>query len=107
MQLPGPIGRPGCWNQHRPATSSDIRESARHLLDMLNIQEHRQLKSGDRVLIERAVRLEVLQKRKWSVDLIVAMARGIHRHSRLHACLPGLSAKVMTDCLRSLNDAAL
>jgi DNA-binding HxlR family transcriptional regulator len=30
------------------------------------------------------------------------MARGSRRYSRLHACLPGVSKKVMTDCLRSL-----
>ena len=30
------------------------------------------------------------------------MARGIRRPSRLHGCLPGISKKVMTDCLRGL-----
>jgi DNA-binding HxlR family transcriptional regulator len=64
--------------------------------------DSRRLKTSDRVLIERAISgLDVLQG-KWKVDLIVAMARGGRRHSRLRACLPGVSKKVMTDCLRGL-----
>jgi DNA-binding HxlR family transcriptional regulator len=64
--------------------------------------DRRRLKTSDRVLIDRATRgFEVLQG-KWKVHLIVAMARGIRRPSRLHACLPGISKKVMTDCLRGL-----
>ena len=64
--------------------------------------DRRRLKTSDRVLIARATRgFEVLQG-KWKVHLIVAMARGIRRRSRLHACLPGISKKVMTDCLRGL-----
>jgi DNA-binding HxlR family transcriptional regulator len=60
------------------------------------------LETSDRVLIDRATRgFEVLQG-KWKVHLIVAMARGIRRRSRLHASLPDISKKVMTDCLRSL-----
>jgi DNA-binding HxlR family transcriptional regulator len=62
----------------------------------------RRLKSSDRVLIERATRgCDVLQG-KWKVHLIVAMARGVRRRSHLHNCLPGISKKVMTDCLRNL-----
>ena len=64
--------------------------------------DRRRLKTSDRLLIERATRgFEVLQG-KWKVHLIVAMARGVRRPSRLHGCLPGISKKVMTDCLRSL-----
>jgi DNA-binding HxlR family transcriptional regulator len=64
--------------------------------------ELRRLPAGDRDLIERAnVGLEALQG-KWKLHLIVTMARGIRRHSRLLDCLPGASKKVMTDCLRSL-----
>ena len=56
----------------------------------------------DLELIERVDRsLEVLQG-KWKVHLLFHMARGIHRHSRLLACLPGVSKKVMTDSLRVL-----
>jgi DNA-binding HxlR family transcriptional regulator len=64
--------------------------------------DRRRLKTSDRVLIDRATRgFDVLQG-KWKVNLIVAMARGIRRPSRLHGCLPGISKKVMTDCLRGL-----
>jgi DNA-binding HxlR family transcriptional regulator len=57
---------------------------------------------ADLELIERVDRsLEVLQG-KWKVHLLFHMARGIHRHSRLLACLPGVSKKVMTDALRVL-----
>ncbi len=62
----------------------------------------RRLKISDRLLIEQAVTsLEVFQG-KWRLPLIVAMARGIRRRSRLHACLPDVSKKVMTECLRGL-----
>ncbi len=62
----------------------------------------RRLQAVDRELIEQAgTAFEVLQG-KWKLDLIVIMARGIRRHSRLLDCLPGASKKVMTDCLRSL-----
>lgn len=57
---------------------------------------------SDLDLIERADEtLEVLQG-KWKVHLLVFMARGVHRHGRLLACLPGVSKKVMTDTLRAL-----
>jgi DNA-binding HxlR family transcriptional regulator len=39
---------------------------------------------------------------KWKVHLLFCMARGIHRHSRLHACLPGASKKITTENLRAL-----
>lgn len=45
--------------------------------------------------------LEVLHG-KWTVRLLFFMARGIHRHSELLECLPGVSKKVMTSSLRSL-----
>ena len=65
-------------------------------------EDIRRLGISDRVLIDQAVRgLEVLQG-KWRLHLIVAMARGIRRRSRLHACLPEVSKKVMTECLRGL-----
>jgi len=57
---------------------------------------------SDLDLIERADNaLSVLQG-KWKVHLLVCMARGIHRHSRLLECLPGASKKVMIDTLRAL-----
>jgi DNA-binding HxlR family transcriptional regulator len=58
-------------------------------------------------LIERADEtLDVLQG-KWKVHLLVFMARGVHRHGRLLACLPGVSKKVMTDTLRALEHDGL
>jgi DNA-binding HxlR family transcriptional regulator len=43
----------------------------------------------------------VLQGKR-RVDLIVAIARGTRRFSRLHMCLAGISKQVLTDCLRGL-----
>ena len=45
--------------------------------------------------------LEVLSG-KWKVHLLFFMARGVHRHGQLLACLPGASKKVMTDSLKGL-----
>lgn len=57
---------------------------------------------GDSELIACADRtLDVLHG-KWKVHLLFVMARGIHRHSRLLDCLPGVSKKVMTESLRAL-----
>jgi DNA-binding HxlR family transcriptional regulator len=60
------------------------------------------LKASDSMLIERATRGFDLLQGKWKVHLIVAMARGIRRHSHLYTSLPGISKKVMTECLRGL-----
>ena len=57
---------------------------------------------SDLDLIERIdSALEVLHG-KWKVHLLFFMARGVRRHGRLLACLPGVSKKVMTDTLRAL-----
>ena len=62
---------------------------------------------SDLDLIERADEtLDVLQG-KWKVHLLVYMAHGVHRHGRLLACLPGVSKKVMTDTLRTLEHDGL
>ena len=62
---------------------------------------------SDLDLIERADQtLHVLQG-KWKVHLLVFMARGVHRHGRLLACMPGVSKKVMTDTLRTLEHDGL
>ena len=68
--------------------------------------DRRRLKPSDRVLIDRATRSFEILRGKWKVHLIVAMARGIRRPSRLHECLPGISKKVMTDCLRASSATA-
>jgi DNA-binding HxlR family transcriptional regulator len=53
-------------------------------------------------LIEQAEQaLDVLHG-KWKVPLVVIMARGVRRHSRLLDCMPGTSKKMMTDTLRAL-----
>jgi DNA-binding HxlR family transcriptional regulator len=65
------------------------------------------LPGSDLDLIERADEtLDVLHG-KWKVHLVVFMARGVHRHGRLLACLPGVSKKVMTDTLRTLENDGL
>lgn len=57
---------------------------------------------SDLDLIERVDQaLDVLHG-KWKVHLLFFMARGVRRHGRLLACLPGVSKKVMTDTLRAL-----
>ena len=57
---------------------------------------------ADLDLIERVeTALDVLHG-KWKVQLVFLMARGVRRHGRLLACLPGVSKKVMTDTLRAL-----
>jgi DNA-binding HxlR family transcriptional regulator len=62
---------------------------------------------SDHDLIERADQtLDVLHG-KWKVHLLVFMARGVHRHGRLLACMPGVSKKVMTDTLRTLEHDGL
>ena len=62
---------------------------------------------SDLDVIERADQtLDVLQG-KWKVHLLVFMARGVHRHGRLLACMPGVSKKVMTDTLRTLEHDGL
>lgn len=64
--------------------------------------ETRRTLRGDLELIACADRtLDVLHG-KWKVHLLFVMARGIHRHSRLLDCLPGISKKVMTESLRAL-----
>jgi DNA-binding HxlR family transcriptional regulator len=62
---------------------------------------------SDLDLIERADETLVVLQGKWKVHLLVFMARGVHRHGRLLACLPGVSKKVMTDTLRTLEHDGL
>jgi DNA-binding HxlR family transcriptional regulator len=40
--------------------------------------------------------------RKWKVDLLYLLARGVHRYSRLYDNLRGASKKMLTDSLRGL-----
>jgi DNA-binding HxlR family transcriptional regulator len=57
---------------------------------------------SDLDLIERVDQALAVLHGKWKVHLLFFMARGVRRHGRLLACLPGVSKKVMTDTLRAL-----
>jgi DNA-binding HxlR family transcriptional regulator len=65
----------------------------------------RELRSPERSdldLIAQADHTLGLLHGKWKVHLLVFMARGVHRPSRLLDCLPGASKKMMIDTLRAL-----
>lgn len=63
--------------------------------------------ANDQEMIERIERVLAVLRGKWRVQLLFSMARGVHRHGHLLACLPGVSKKVMTDTLRSLEHDGL
>jgi DNA-binding HxlR family transcriptional regulator len=48
-----------------------------------------------------------LLQAKWRVDILVLLASGIHRHARLVDNLPGLTKKVLSATLRSLEEDGL
>jgi DNA-binding HxlR family transcriptional regulator len=58
-------------------------------------------------MIERIEDVLLVLHGKWKVQLLFLMARGVHRHGRLLACLRDVSKKVMTDTLRSLEHDGL
>jgi DNA-binding HxlR family transcriptional regulator len=64
------------------------------------------LESDDQTVERIGQTLDVLRG-KWKIHLLFLMARGVHRHGGLLACLPGTSKKVMTDTLRSLEHDGL
>ena len=53
-------------------------------------------------MIERIRATLALLEAKWSVDIIILLASGMHRHARLVDNIPGLSKKVLTATLRKL-----
>ncbi len=53
-------------------------------------------------MIERTRAALALLDSKWSVDIILLLASGMHRHARLVDNIPGLSKKVLTATLRKL-----
>jgi DNA-binding HxlR family transcriptional regulator len=53
-------------------------------------------------MIERTRAALALLDSKWSVDIIILLASGMHRHARLVDNIPGLSKKVLTATLRKL-----
>jgi DNA-binding HxlR family transcriptional regulator len=65
-------------------------------------EDGRRPPEGDLEMIDGINRALELLHGKWKVHLLFFMARGIHRHSRLLAYLPGASKKVMIDTLRVL-----
>jgi DNA-binding HxlR family transcriptional regulator len=60
------------------------------------------LTSEDLEMIERTRGARDLLSSKWKVDLLYLLARGVRRHTRLYDNLRGVSKKVLTDSLRSL-----
>jgi DNA-binding HxlR family transcriptional regulator len=56
----------------------------------------------DLEMIERTRAARDLLSSKWKVDLLYLLARGVRRYSRLYDNLRGVSKKMLTDSLRSL-----
>jgi DNA-binding HxlR family transcriptional regulator len=48
-----------------------------------------------------------LLESKWSLDVIILLASGIHRHARLVDNMPGVSKKVLSATLRRLEQAGI
>ena len=64
--------------------------------------ERTRARPEDVELIERTRAALALIDSKWSVDVIVLLARGIRRHGRLLDNIPGISKKALTATLRRL-----
>lgn len=64
--------------------------------------ERARARPEDVELIERTRAALALVDSKWSVDVIVLLARGIRRHGRLLDNIPGVSKKVLSATLRRL-----
>ena len=64
--------------------------------------ERTRARPEDVELIERTRAALALIDPKWSVDVIVLLARGIRRHGRLLDNIPGISKKALTATLRRL-----
>ena len=65
-------------------------------------RERERAKPEDFEMIERTRAALALIDSKWSVDIIILLASGMHRHARLVDNIPGLSKKVLTATLRKL-----
>jgi DNA-binding HxlR family transcriptional regulator len=65
-------------------------------------RERERAKPEDFEMIERTRAALALLDSKWSVDIIILLASGMHRHARLVDNIPGLSKKVLTATLRKL-----
>jgi DNA-binding HxlR family transcriptional regulator len=64
--------------------------------------ERKRARLEDFEMIERTRAALALLDSKWSVDIIILLASGMHRHARLVDNIPGLSKKVLTATLRKL-----
>jgi DNA-binding HxlR family transcriptional regulator len=69
--------------------------------------ERTRARPEDRELIASARTALALLDSKWTVDLVFLMASGIRRHARLYDNVPGISKKVLTANLRSLERQGL
>jgi DNA-binding HxlR family transcriptional regulator len=65
-------------------------------------RERERARPEDFEMIERTRAALALLDSKWSVDIIILLASGMHRHARLVDNIPGLSKKVLTATLRKL-----
>src|SRR6266498_3898483 len=65
-------------------------------------KERERARLEDFEMIERTRAALALLEAKWSVDIIILLASGMHRHARLVDNIPGLSKKVLTSTLRKL-----
>ena len=70
-------------------------------------RERERARPEDFEMIERTRAALALLDSKWSVDIIILLASGMHRHARLVDNTPGLSKKVLTATLRKLEQTGI
>jgi DNA-binding HxlR family transcriptional regulator len=77
-------------------------QPSRPQLVSLPRKERERARLEDFEMIERTRAALALLDAKWSVDIIILLASGMHRHARLVDNIAGLSKKVLTSTLRKL-----
>jgi DNA-binding HxlR family transcriptional regulator len=82
-------------------------DPARPQLVSLPRRERERARLEDFEMIERTRAALALLDAKWSVDIIILLASGMHRHARLVDNIPGLSKKVLTSTLRKLEQSGI
>jgi DNA-binding HxlR family transcriptional regulator len=70
-------------------------------------KERERARPEDFEMIGRTRTALALLDSKWSVDIIILLASGMHRHARLVDNIPGLSKKVLTATLRKLEQSGI
>jgi DNA-binding HxlR family transcriptional regulator len=70
-------------------------------------KERERARPEDFEMIERTRAALALLDSKWSIDIIILLASGMHRHARLVDNIPGLSKKVLTATLRKLERSGI